>query len=75
MRLPRIKGEGLCTYGCYSRAVDGRFIFGVAGGGAKKFLFIIARKAAFMGIRILSVFLMADGFFLLCQVDNSKPCR
>ena len=73
MRLPRVKGEGLCTYGCYSRAVDGRLIFSVVGGGAKKFLSIIGRKAAFMGIRILSIFLMADGFFLLCQVDNSKP--
>ena len=73
MRLPRIKGEGLCTYGCYSRAVDGRLIFSVAGAGAKKFLLIMARKAAFMGIRILGIFLMADGFFLLCQVDNSKP--
>ena len=73
MRLPRIKGEGLCTYGCYSRAVDGRSIFSVAGAGAKKFLLIVARKAAFMGIRILGIFLMADGFFLLCQVDHSKP--
>ena len=73
MRLPRIKGEGLCTYGCYSRAVDGCLIFSFVRGAAQKFLFIIARKAAFMGIRILSIFLTKDGFFLLCQVDNSKP--
>src|SRR6478736_2727351 len=73
MRLQRIRGEGRCIYGCHSRAVDGHLIFSFVRGGAKKFLFILARKAAFLGIRILRIFLTKDGFFLLCQVDTSKP--
>jgi putative transposase len=72
MRLPRIKGEGRCTYQCWSSAVEGRLIFGHGGLGAKKFRSILYGLAAFMGIRILRCTLMGDHFHILFQVDKPK---
>src|SRR6202166_5175096 len=71
MRFPRVKVEGQSFYHCISRVVEGRFIFGISGGGSVEAEFFVALMRgleAYTGIRVLEYVLMGNHFHLLCEV-------
>jgi len=73
MRHPRIKAQGLGSYHCISRSVEGRIIFpnlGVASEEGEKFVQLMRKLEQFSGVRVLTFVLMSTHYHIVCEVPE-----